>query len=95
MKQIKSSVFSGVSVQTVEHTTLSLEEIVPVSHAWRSHKIKLMPNVEVSNFASGVTNYSVHAMTGVDKVHASGVLGKGAKVAIVDTGVDYSHPAVS
>ena len=34
-------------------------------------------------------------MTGVDKLHEAGVLGKGAKVAIVDTGVWYMHPAVS
>ncbi|EOO01181.1 putative minor extracellular protease vpr protein [Phaeoacremonium minimum UCRPA7] len=33
-------------------------------------------------------------MTGVDKLHAAGILGKGAKVAIVDTGVYYTHPAL-
>jgi subtilisin family serine protease len=33
-------------------------------------------------------------MTGVDKLHADGVLGDGYKIAIVDTGIDYNHPAL-
>lgn len=40
-------------------------------------------------------NYSVHGMTGVDKLHAAGIYGKGAQVAMIDTGVEYTHPAVS
>lgn len=39
--------------------------------------------------------YDIHGATGVDKLHAAGVLGEGATVAIVDTGVWYPHPAVS
>lgn len=33
-------------------------------------------------------------MTGVDKLHRLGIKGKGVKVGIVDTGVDYRHPAL-
>ncbi|KAI1950815.1 hypothetical protein LOZ12_001637 [Ophidiomyces ophidiicola] len=36
--------------------------------------------------------WSTHAMTGVDKLHAKGMTGKGMFVAILDTGVDYKHP---
>lgn len=39
-------------------------------------------------------NYSVHSLTGVDKLHAKGIYGKGVKVAVVDTGIDYKHYAV-
>ncbi|KAL2062880.1 hypothetical protein VTL71DRAFT_5952 [Oculimacula yallundae] len=35
-----------------------------------------------------------HAMTGVDKVHAAGIKGKGIKIGIIDTGVDYRHPSL-
>ncbi|KAM0132691.1 hypothetical protein ACHAP3_006361 [Botrytis cinerea] len=33
-------------------------------------------------------------MGGVDKLHAKGIKGKGIKIGIVDTGVDYRHPAL-
>ncbi|KAI3557770.1 subtilisin Carlsberg [Colletotrichum abscissum] len=38
--------------------------------------------------------YSTHVMTQVDKLREAGFTGKGIKVAIVDTGVDYRHPAL-
>ncbi|GKT49035.1 minor extracellular protease vpr [Colletotrichum spaethianum] len=33
-------------------------------------------------------------MTGVDRIHAQGMLGAGARVSIIDTGIDYLHPAL-
>ncbi|KAG8936970.1 hypothetical protein FRC02_009107 [Tulasnella sp. 418] len=38
--------------------------------------------------------FSTHVMTGVDKLHAEGLTGKGIKVAVLDTGIDYRHPAL-
>ncbi|CAE7226894.1 unnamed protein product [Rhizoctonia solani] len=38
--------------------------------------------------------FSTHVMTGVDKLHAEGIYGKGVKIGIIDTGVDYNHPAL-
>ena len=35
---------------------------------------------------------STHKMTGVDKLHAEGIFGKGIKIGIIDSGVDYTHP---
>ncbi|KAF6807992.1 subtilisin-like protease [Colletotrichum sojae] len=37
---------------------------------------------------------SPHAMTGVDRLHAKGILGEGIRVAVMDTGIDYNHPAL-
>ncbi|RYN45437.1 hypothetical protein AA0114_g9129 [Alternaria tenuissima] len=39
-------------------------------------------------------NFSPHVMTQVDKLHKEGVTGKGYRVAIIDSGVDYTHPAL-
>jgi subtilisin family serine protease len=38
--------------------------------------------------------FSPHVMTQVDQLRARGVRGAGIKVAIVDTGIDYDHPAL-
>jgi subtilisin family serine protease len=38
--------------------------------------------------------FSPHVMTQIDKLHAEGITGKGFRVAIVDSGVDYTHPAL-
>ncbi|CAE6414623.1 unnamed protein product [Rhizoctonia solani] len=38
--------------------------------------------------------FSTHVMTGVDKLHNEGYFGKGIKIGIIDTGVDYTHPAL-
>ncbi|KZT61997.1 subtilisin-like protein [Calocera cornea HHB12733] len=35
---------------------------------------------------------STHTMTGVDKLHAEGLTGKGIKIGIIDSGTDYTNP---
>ncbi|KAL5632826.1 hypothetical protein ACGC1H_005690 [Rhizoctonia solani] len=35
-----------------------------------------------------------HVMTGVDKLHAEGIRGNGIKIGIIDSGIDYTHPAL-
>ncbi|KAJ8696129.1 hypothetical protein PTI98_006019 [Pleurotus ostreatus] len=37
---------------------------------------------------------STHTMTGVDKLHAQGILGEGIKIGIIDSGIDYKHPSL-
>ncbi|CAK7199659.1 hypothetical protein SEUCBS139899_002342 [Sporothrix eucalyptigena] len=38
--------------------------------------------------------FSTHVMTQIDQLRAKGITGKGVRVAVVDTGVDYLHPAL-
>ncbi|KAF4975033.1 hypothetical protein FZEAL_8132 [Fusarium zealandicum] len=38
--------------------------------------------------------FSPHVMTQVDKLRAEGATGKGLKVALVDSGIDYKHPSL-
>ncbi|KAK0552841.1 hypothetical protein OC846_001412 [Tilletia horrida] len=39
--------------------------------------------------------FEPHVMTNVNKLHAQGYFGKGQTVGILDTGVDYTHPALN
>jgi len=43
---------------------------------------------------NGSDTFSPHVMTQVDLLRAKGVDGKGIKIGILDTGVDYKHPAL-
>jgi hypothetical protein len=87
LKRYESNVFCGIAVEAVSESAESLQASEKVAQAWQSHLIKLMPTI---GFAPGngvdPNNYSVHAMTGVDRLHDQGIFGKGVKVAIVDTG---------
>lgn len=47
-----------------------------------------------SNSTSSADTFSPHVMTQVDKLRALGYTGKGVKLAIIDSGVDYTHPAL-
>ncbi|KAI1312075.1 peptidase S8/S53 domain-containing protein [Xylaria venustula] len=38
--------------------------------------------------------FSPHVMTQVDKLRAKGKIGKGIKIGVIDTGIDYTHPAL-
>ncbi|ETS76666.1 hypothetical protein PFICI_12053 [Pestalotiopsis fici W106-1] len=38
--------------------------------------------------------FSPHVMTQVDKLRAQGIVGEGIKIGVIDTGIDYTHPAL-
>lgn len=38
--------------------------------------------------------FATHKMADVDKLHALNIKGKGIKIGIIDTGIDYTHPSL-
>ncbi|KAG6170869.1 hypothetical protein E4U24_007695 [Claviceps purpurea] len=38
--------------------------------------------------------FAPHVMTQVDRLRAKGITGKGVKVAVIDSGIDFTHPAL-
>ncbi|TDZ30430.1 Minor extracellular protease vpr [Colletotrichum spinosum] len=92
----QSEVFSGAAVETDLENIDSLQALEPIKQAWQGRKYKLAPSTPLASFSQNATaiDYDIHHMTGVDKAHAAGVFGKGAKVAVVDTGIWYNHEAL-
>jgi subtilisin family serine protease len=74
-----------------------LEELGEVSRAWPVNQFYLAPiELEEDIVSDGAAaNWSVHWSTGVDKAHAAGIHGQGVRIAVIDSGIDYNHEAVS
>ena len=43
---------------------------------------------------AGNDTFSPHVMTQVDQLRAQGITGEGVRIAVIDTGTDYKHPAL-
>lgn len=105
VKHFDSDIFPGVTVEcehecTAESVKAALdgsESETIVASVYKSQILQLLPTLEGESFSddAAAVNYSVHGLTGVEQLHEDGVLGEGATVAIVDSGVQYTHPAVS
>ncbi|KAI8169995.1 Minor extracellular protease vpr [Colletotrichum sp. SAR 10_65] len=95
-KTFESEIFTGVSIETTIENEETLRILQNVGNVWQSRRIEMATVENGREFSSAVSaaNYSIHNMTGVNKLHEAGILGKGVKVAVVDAGVDYNHPAL-
>ncbi|KXH27592.1 subtilase [Colletotrichum salicis] len=91
-----SSIFSGASLETNNHTLESLLVLPDIVAVWPNTKATLIAPVkrQVAVDPSAASAHAVHWATGVDKLHEQGIRGQGVKVGIVDTGVWYKHAAL-
>ncbi|KAG0307464.1 hypothetical protein BGZ99_001436 [Dissophora globulifera] len=87
--------FNGAAITiTSEHDGEALAAIPGVQHVWPVTLYSL-PKVKLSSKeATDPEVISDHHMTGVDVVHSQyKFTGKGIKIGVIDSGVDYKHPA--
>ncbi|KAF6833225.1 Subtilisin NAT [Colletotrichum musicola] len=96
LKTFDSALFSGASVETDTHNLDSLRAIPDVVGVWPNSKAHLIAPVkrQVAADPGSADAHAVHWATGVDELHAQGVLGDGVKVGVVDTGIWYTHAAL-
>lgn len=103
--QVKPS--NSSSGQTDSEVIAQIKERTEVNSIWpvRSSKLDMpesqSPSVPGSSESQHVKRqnqaddtFSPHILTQIDKLHAEGVTGKGVLVAIIDSGIDYTHPAL-
>ncbi|KAI5860037.1 subtilisin-like protein [Durotheca rogersii] len=105
VKEFDSDLFPGVSIECdSNYDAGSLKDALDeqngdpiVASVYKSTIVRLLPPLlEGESFAddAAALNYSVHHSTGVEKLHEAGIVGEGATIAIVDSGVQYTHPAL-
>ncbi|TIC92330.1 PI-type proteinase [Colletotrichum higginsianum] len=95
-KTFSSDVFTGVSVETTSEGAEDLSILLGARNVWPSRPVQMALAEKGRTFGRDVSvaNYSIHGATGVARLHEQGILGKGVRVAVVDSGVDYDHPAL-
>ncbi|KAM3521192.1 hypothetical protein MY4038_009143 [Beauveria bassiana] len=102
-RQFDSKVFYGVSVRLHNSTltTNQMENMPGVTKVWpieaEKQQVELQP-VQSPGQRSGPQRRDTssswnHIMTQIDKLHAAGFTGNGIQIGIVDTGLNYTHPA--
>ncbi|KAF9979453.1 hypothetical protein BGZ65_006548, partial [Modicella reniformis] len=89
------TVFNGASLSIFSgHDGEALSKMNGIKHVWPVVLVKLPKEWKSNKKPTDPEVVSLHTMTGVDKVHKKYKLtGKGIKIGVIDTGIDYTHPA--
>jgi subtilisin family serine protease len=89
-------VFSGLTIESKTDNVDSLLSIEGVVNVWPLRSVPMAPLAKRRKLSGNMKhpNTSAHHWTGVNKLHKAGIRGKGATVAVIDTGIDYTHKAV-
>ncbi|MFP7298779.1 S8 family serine peptidase [Neobacillus niacini] len=81
--------FNGVTMTLPASQVKELLKSEVVKTVWSDLEVKVDPPVKVESKKSiPTTNHS----SGIQQLHEEGVTGKGIKVGVIDTGIDYNHP---
>ncbi|WP_002145271.1 protease inhibitor I9 family protein, partial [Bacillus cereus] len=82
---------NGVAMKLPGVAVQELIQSGVVKRVYKDYEVKVEPPVETKETIDPKMADSIPQI-GVDKLHAENITGKGIKVGVLDTGVDYNHP---
>jgi subtilisin family serine protease len=90
-------VFNGVVLTLPANLVKNLIKSKAVKNVWENKEVQLdlPPADTIEQGTAGTSAYTgshPHTTVGVDKLHKEGITGKGIKIAVLDSGIDYNHP---
>ena len=91
IKRTYKSTINGVAMELPADKVESLLKSDAVQSVWSNHQIKIDPPANPGGTAETKSEAS-ETFPGVNKLHNEGLTGKGIKVGVIDTGIDYNHP---
>lgn len=94
IKEEYSNVFNGMSLKISANEVNSLLECEDVLAVWSDQEVKLEPIVKNEKMVDKKNPTNVDSVNQIEanKLHEKNITGKGVKVGVIDTGIDYNHP---
>ncbi|MGE6258377.1 S8 family serine peptidase [Heyndrickxia sporothermodurans] len=88
------TIYNGVSIKLPANKVELLlhSDVVKAVYKSRSYSIEPPANTTTSDEQESTKRVESIPFLGVDKLHKEGITGKGVKVGVIDTGIDYNHP---
>ncbi|USK36698.1 S8 family serine peptidase (plasmid) [Bacillus sp. F19] len=86
-----TNAINGVAMTLPGVAVQDLLESGVVNRIFKDYEVKVEPPVKTKEAIDPKMADSIPQI-GVDKLHAENITGKGIKVGVLDTGVDYNHP---